>query len=187
MSNFSNKNKSARHRSSIPLNISSNTSKKIDASDWKSSPNKPYNSLNSSKKVDEHGKKSSLEDDPIKIIGTRPPISCHESPIGQNIVIPNTYNYWEKIPDNDWQNRSQHNFSYYQPQPGVQNHRQKYLNDRIVQQTSFKNDYHRYKGVAHGIICSGLPTHEKQPIQIITLKEDYSYRKKHQQIHLQSS
>ena len=43
-----------------------------------------------SKDIDEHGKQSSLEDYSIKIIGTRPPISSHVSPIGQNIVIPNT-------------------------------------------------------------------------------------------------
>ena len=121
MSNFSNNNKSAWHRSSIPWNISSNTSKNIDASDWNISPNKPYNSLNPSKKVDGHGKKSYLEDDPVKIIGTRSPISCHESPIVQNIVIPNTSNYRENRPDHDRQNHRQHNFSCYQPQPGVQN------------------------------------------------------------------
>ena len=46
--------------------------------------------LNPSKNIDEHGKQSSLEEDYVKIIGTRPPISCYVSPIGQNIVTPNT-------------------------------------------------------------------------------------------------
>ena len=38
----------------------------------------------------EHGKQSPLEEDSVRIIGTRPKISSHVSPIGQNIVIPKT-------------------------------------------------------------------------------------------------
>ena len=41
-----------------------------------------------SKNIDENGKQSSLEEDSARIIGTRPAISSHVSPIGQNIVIP---------------------------------------------------------------------------------------------------
>ena len=46
-------------------------------------------SLKPSKKVDESWKQSSLEEDSVTIIGTRPQISCYVSPIGQNVVIPN--------------------------------------------------------------------------------------------------
>ena len=40
--------------------------------------------------IDKHGKQSSLEEYFVKNIGTRPPISCHVSPIGKNKVITNT-------------------------------------------------------------------------------------------------
>ena len=82
--------KNAWNFSSNPWNISSKYSKKIDASYCNSFSNKWYNPLNPSKNIDEHGKHSSLEDYSVKIIGTRPPINCHESPIGKNIAIPNT-------------------------------------------------------------------------------------------------
>ena len=79
-----------------PWNSSSNTSKNIDVSDWNISSKQWYSSLNPSKNIDEHGKQSSLEEDSVKIIGTRPPISCHVSPIGQNIVVPNKNNQGKK-------------------------------------------------------------------------------------------
>ena len=68
------------------------------------------------------------------------------SPIGQNIVIPKTNRFIEKIPDHNWQYRGQHDSSYYQPQPAIHNQRQQYRHDRIIQQTSSINDYDRYKG-----------------------------------------
>ena len=88
-------------------------------------------SFESSKDIDEHGKKLSLEDYSIKIIGTRPPISSCVSPIGQNIVIPNTNSFSGKIPDHNRQTCRQHK-SYYQPQPAIQNHFQQYLCDVII-------------------------------------------------------
>ena len=106
------------------------------------------NSLHPFKNIDEHGKQSSLEDY-VKIIGTRPPIICHGSPIGQNIVIPNASHFRINRPYRDRKNYRQHNSSYYQPQPGVQNHRQ---------QAFYKNDYYGYKGVARGMIHSGITT-----------------------------
>ena len=48
------------------------------------------------KNIYEHGKQSSLEEDSVKIIGSRSPIRCHVSPIGQNIVIPNTNGFSKK-------------------------------------------------------------------------------------------
>ena len=84
-----------------------------------SSPNKYNSSLNPSKNIDKHGKKASLEEDSIKIIGTRPPISCHVSPIGQSILILNKNQFSVKRPENNQQNCRQHNSSYYQPQPEV--------------------------------------------------------------------
>ena len=120
-----------------------------------------YSSLNTSKNIDEHDKQLYLEEYYVKTIGARPPISCHESPIGQNIVIPNTSHFRENRPDHDQKNCRQHDSSYYQPQPGLQNHRQKYCNDRIIQQAYYKQDYDRDKGVSHGIICSGIPTSKK--------------------------
>ena len=87
MSNFNNNNKSACNSSSNPWNISSNNFTNIYASDWNISSKKWYSSLNTSKNIDEHCKHSSSEEDFVKIICTRPPISCHEPPIGQNMVI----------------------------------------------------------------------------------------------------
>ena len=124
-----------------------------------------------------HGKQSSLEEDSIKIIGTRPPISFRVSPIGQDIVIPNTNCFIEKIPDHNQRTRIQHDYSYYQPQPAVQNHRQQFSHDRMIQQASYKNDYYRDEGVAHGMIHSGIPTLEKQATPIIPL-ENHSYSRK---------
>ena len=123
MSNFNNNNKSAWNSSSNPWKNLSNTSKNIYASDWNSLSKKWYSSLNPSKNIDEHGKQSSLEEDSVKIIGTRPPISCHVSTIGQNLLIPNTNRFSEKIPDHDQQNHRQHYSSYYQAQPAVKNDR----------------------------------------------------------------
>ena len=60
--------------------------------------------LNPSKNTDEHVKSSSLEEDYVKIIGNRPLISCHVSPIGQNIVIPNKIFSVRKLPDHNRQN-----------------------------------------------------------------------------------
>ena len=100
------------------------------------------------------------------------------SHIGQNIVIPNTNDFSKKILDHNWQNCRQQDSLYYQPQPAVQNHYQQYLNDKIIQQASYKNDYDRYKGVSHGIICSGIPTPEKQATPIIPLENDDYSRKK---------
>ena len=50
-----------------------------------------------------------------------------------------------KGPDHDRQNIRQHDSSYYQPQPGVQNYRQQYHNDKIIRQDSYKNNNDRYK------------------------------------------
>ena len=88
--------------------------------------------------MDKHGKQSFLEDYSVKIIGTRQPISFHVSPIGQNIVIPNTNRFSEKIQDHNRKNCRQHDSSYYQPQPAVQNHHQQYRNGRRIQQASYK-------------------------------------------------
>ena len=109
------------------------------------------------------------------------------SPIGQNVVIPNTNRLSEKIPDLNRKNRRQHNSSYYQPQPTVQNHRQHYRNDIIIKQASYQNYYDRGKGVSHGMICSGIPPPEKQATPIIPLEKDSYSRKINQQIHLQIS
>ena len=84
MSKFNNNNKSARNSSSKPQNSSSNTSKDIDTSDWNSLSNKWYSSLNPSKNIDKLGKKLSLEEYSVKIIGTRPPISCNVSSNNKN-------------------------------------------------------------------------------------------------------
>ena len=102
MSNSNNKIKSAWNSSSNPWNISSNNSKNIDASDWNSQSNKWYIAFNPSKKFDEYVKQSSLEEHSFKTIGTRPTITCHVSPIGPNVVIPNTNRFREKKPDHDW-------------------------------------------------------------------------------------
>ena len=61
------------------------------------------------------------------------------------------------------------------PQTGVQNHCQQYSNDTTIQRFSLKNDYDREKGVAHGMILSGIPTPEKQATEIILLKQDSNY------------
>ena len=161
MSNFNNNNKRACKSSSNSWKISSNPSIKIDEIAWNSSSNQWKNSLNPSKNIDEHGKQSSLEEDSVKIIGTRPPISFYVSPIVQNTVIPNTIFFIEKRSDHNRQTCRQHNYLYYQPQSAVQNHRQQYSHDRIIQQDSYKNHYYRDKGVAHVMIHSGITTPEK--------------------------
>ena len=125
-----------------------------------------------------HGKQSSLEEDSIKIIGARSPISFCVSPIGQDIVIPNPNCFIEKIPDHNQKTRIQQDYSYYQPQPAVQNHRQQFSHNRIIQQASYKNDYDRDKGVAHGMIRSGTPTLEKKATPIIPLENNSYSRKK---------
>ena len=129
-------------------------------------------------KIDEHGKQSSLEEESIRIIGTRPPISFHVLHTGQHIVITNTNGFSEKIPYHNRKNCRQNDSSYYQPQPTVQNHRQKYRNDRRIQKSYYKNDYDRDKGVAHGMICSVISTPENQATPIIPLEKDSYYRKK---------
>ena len=96
MSNFNNNNKILWNSSSNLWNISSNPSKNIDEIAWNSSSNQWNSSLNPSKNIDEHGKQSSLEEDSVKIIGTRPPISFYVSPIDQNKVIPSTNCFIEK-------------------------------------------------------------------------------------------
>ena len=55
----------------------------IDEIEWNSSSNRCNSSLEPSKKVDENGKQSSLEEDSVKIIDTRQQISFHVSPIVQ--------------------------------------------------------------------------------------------------------
>ena len=60
----------------------------------------------------------------------------------------------------------------------VQNHRQQYRRDRRIQQDSYQNNYDRKKGVAHGMIHSGITTPEKQSIPIIPLEKDSYSRKK---------
>ena len=66
-------------------------------------------SSNPSKNINKHGKQSYLEEDSVIIIGIRPEISSHMSPIGQNIVIPKTNRFSEKRPDHNWKYRGQHN------------------------------------------------------------------------------
>ena len=75
---------------------------KNNKSAWKSSSNP-------SKNINEHGKQSYLEEDSVIIIGIRPEISSHISPIGQNIVIPKTNCFSEKSPDHNCQYSGQHN------------------------------------------------------------------------------
>ena len=43
------------------------------------------------KNITEHGKESPVEDEDIKIIGTRPVMSRTFSPVGINIEIPQTH------------------------------------------------------------------------------------------------
>ena len=84
----------------------------------------------------------------------------------------------KKILYNNRQTRRKHDNSYYQPQPAVQNHRQQYCHDIINQQDSYQKDYDRGKGVAHGMIHSGIPTPGKQATPIILLEKDSYSRKK---------
>ena len=89
------------------------------------------------------------------------------SPIGQNIVIPNKNCFREKIPDNDRKNCRQNDSSYHQPQSAVQYRHHQYSNARKVKQYSYKNDYDREKGLAHGMMFSDITTPEKQITPII--------------------
>ena len=185
MSNYNNNNKSAWNSSSNPWNSSSDLSKNIDKSECKSSSNPWNSSSNPSRNIDEHSKQSSLEEGSVIIIGTRPPISCHVSPIGQNIVIPNRNCSSEKRAYHNRKSCGQHDSLYYQPRTAIHNHRQQYCHDRRIQQASYKNYYNRDKGVAHGMIYSGIPTPEKQATPIIPLENDSYSRKK--LIHIQLS
>ena len=147
MYNLNNNNKSACYSSSFPWNSSSKNFQKCWCNWLEKFIKKWYSSLNPSKNIYEHGKQSYSEEDSFKIIGIRPTISCHVSPIGQNIVIPNTNSFNEKILDHNRKNCRQHDSSYYQPQSAVKNHCKQCCNDRIIQQDSYKNDYDRDKRV----------------------------------------
>ena len=83
------------------------------------------------------------------------------SPIGQNIGIPKTNRFSEKIPDHNWQSHGQHDHLHYQPQHAIHNHSQNYHHDRKIQQSYSKDDYDRDKGGSHGMIHSGVLTPEK--------------------------
>ena len=87
--------------------------------------------------------------------------------IGQNIVIPKTNYFSEKIPDNNWQPCEHHNSSYYQTQHAIQNYCQQYLHDRRIQQDYSKNDYDREKGGTHDMIHGGIPAPKKYKTHII--------------------
>ena len=69
----------------------------------------------SSKNIYEHGNKSPVEGEEIRIIGTVPEIRTKFSPIGRNIVIPQTHCFIERKKYHNWKSRVQHNSSYYQP------------------------------------------------------------------------
>ena len=101
---------------------------------------------------------------------------CH--PLSKNIVIPNTNCFSEKIPDHNQKTGRQHDYSYYQPQPAVKNHRQQHRHNKIIQQNSYQNDNDRDKGVAHGMIHSVITTPEKESTPIIQLEKDSYSRKK---------
>ena len=178
MSNFNNNNKNAWKISSNLWNISSKPSKNIDESAWNSSPNQRSSSLNPSKNIDRHGKQSSLEKDFVKIIGTRPPISCRVSPIGQNIVIPNTNCFIKKdqtiigkIVDNTIHNIINHNRRY-----------RTTVNSIVIieefNKIFYQNDYDTDKGVVHGMTRSEITTPEKLATPIIPLEKDPYSRKK---------
>ena len=107
--------------------------------------------------------------------------------ISKNVVIPNINRYRENIPDHYWKNRRQHNYFYYKAQPAVKNHSHHYYDDIRIQQVSLQNDYDRDKGVAYGMICSGIPTPKKQATPIITLRKDSNSIRTNKQIHLQLS
>ena len=113
-------------------------------SNYKNNNRSAWNSSsNPSKNIDENGKQSSLEEYYVRIIGTRLPISSHVSPTGQNIVFPKTYRFSKKRPDHNWKSCGQHDYSYYQPQPYIQNHSQHYRYHRRIQQASSKQYYDR--------------------------------------------
>ena len=66
-----------------------------------------------SKMIGQNGKKSSLVEDHVRTIGTRPPISSHVSPIGQNMIIPKKNCFSKKRTDHDCQSCGQHYSLYY--------------------------------------------------------------------------
>ena len=138
MTNYINNNKSEWNSSSKPWNISSNPSKNIDESAWNSSSNQCNSSSNTPKNIDEHSKQSSTEEESFRIIGTRPPISCHVSPISQNIVIIKIV-FWKKRLKHNRQSLGQHDSSYYQPQPTIHIHRQYQRHDCC----SLYHSYHK--------------------------------------------
>ena len=59
--------------------------------------------LYSSKNINEHGKKSTFEDEYIRIIGTRPEISRTFLSIGIKIEIPQTHRFSGIKTDHNWQ------------------------------------------------------------------------------------
>ena len=79
-----------------------------------------------------------MAEDSVKIIGTRPPISCHVSPIGQNIVITKKNRCSENIPDHNRHSPRKYDSLYYQPQPAMHNNRQNYFHDKIIKQASLQ-------------------------------------------------
>ena len=126
-----------------------------------------------SKDITEHGNYSPVEDEDIIFIGTTPEISVIVSPIGKNIVIPQTNRFSERKSDHNRQPPRQHNSfyhqpksapysSYYQPQPAKYNQRQQYFQNRKTQQAYHKNDYNRDKVKKNGDIHSDIPTTEKK-------------------------
>ena len=59
--------------------------------------------------------KSPVEDDEIKIIGTRPEISRKFSPIVINVEIPQTHRFSERKSYRNFQSCGKHDSSYYHP------------------------------------------------------------------------
>ena len=138
---------------------------------------KSFNSESYSyKNINEHRNKSPVEDEEIRIIGTNPAISTSFSPIGKNIVIPQTNRFIERKTDHNRQYCVKPNSSYYQtkpatyllydqPQPAKCNQRQNYCQDRITQQAFYKNDYDRDKVGKHdNIIVEYLHLKKKYPL-----------------------
>ena len=119
----------------------------------------------SSKNINEHGNKSPVEDEQIIIVGTTPEISTGFSPIGINIVIPQTNSFSERKQYHNLKSCGQNNSSSYQPQPSTDslyyqpqfvkyNQHRHYCQDRRTQQGRSKNDYDRYKEGKHENIHS---------------------------------
>ena len=72
-----------------------------------------------SKNINEHGNKSPVEDEYIIIIVTTPAIGKCFSPIGRNIVIPQTNSFRKRKRFYNWRSCGKHNSNYYQPQPAT--------------------------------------------------------------------